>query len=258
MGVGMGGDQRRVREAGNIVEALFIEVRQIDHDPELVAGPDQVLAGIGQPWSGVRIAGKAERDAVAEYGRTAPDRAERAQTHGVEGVERVEVGSDGFRTLHVHDRGDGAGFHAGAEVGRAAADLERTFGGPLHPHQMPGHGDGRCLGLGCRHQRGQRQVIGRHVHHRLVIGRICFRRRRNVDGEEAAGETGLLHPRKIEMSFLPLFQPEGFAPLRLMQQTQQEIIVAVKERNSRHVWLHQRRRAGSRVKPSLAVSRLRV
>ncbi len=104
MGVGMGGDERRVADRGDVVEALFVQVRQVDHDLELVALADQRLAGIGQAGAGVGVAGIAERHAVAEDGRAAPDRAERAQAGGVPDVQRVKIGADRLGAFHMHDR----------------------------------------------------------------------------------------------------------------------------------------------------------
>ena len=53
VGVGMGGDQRSIAQLGNVPEAAFIEMREVDQDVQPVSGPDQVLAEIGQAWPGV-------------------------------------------------------------------------------------------------------------------------------------------------------------------------------------------------------------
>ena len=75
MGVGMGGDQRRVRDRRDIVKAFAIQVAEVDHDLQPVAFADQPFARLGQPRPGIGVGGVAERDAMAEKRGSRPDRA---------------------------------------------------------------------------------------------------------------------------------------------------------------------------------------
>ena len=92
--------------------------------PRVVAEPDEVLARLGQPGTDVGAPGKLERHAVAEDRRPAPHRADRAQAHIVEEVERIEVGPDRLGALHVHHAGDLAAAEGRADRRCAAADRE--------------------------------------------------------------------------------------------------------------------------------------
>jgi hypothetical protein len=51
--VRMRGDERRVADGGNVPEPAFIQVRQIDQNPQPVAGANQLLAEVRQTGSGV-------------------------------------------------------------------------------------------------------------------------------------------------------------------------------------------------------------
>jgi hypothetical protein len=124
VGVGMRGDERRHRDAGHVVEALLVQVRQVDQDAEFVAEADKVAALPGEAGPRIGRAGKGHRHAVAEDRGPAPDRAERPQAHVVEKVERVEVRADGLGALHVHDARDHARLHRGADLGHRTADAE--------------------------------------------------------------------------------------------------------------------------------------
>ena len=46
--VGMRGDEGRVADSGNVPEPAFIEVRQVDQNPQPVAGANQLLAEVRQ------------------------------------------------------------------------------------------------------------------------------------------------------------------------------------------------------------------
>jgi hypothetical protein len=43
MRIGMRGDQGRIADSGNVPEPPFVKVRQIDQNPQPVAGADQLL-----------------------------------------------------------------------------------------------------------------------------------------------------------------------------------------------------------------------
>ena len=74
MGVGMGGDQRRIRKRRHIVEPGLVQVAQIDDHAQRIAFAHQPLARRRQPRPGVRAARKPERHAMAKDRRARPDR----------------------------------------------------------------------------------------------------------------------------------------------------------------------------------------
>ena len=82
---GVGGDVHHAYLA-EVADGRVIGVRPFEHDPELVTGFNERLSGVGQARSGIRRRREAERHAMAENVRAAPDRAERAQARGVQDV----------------------------------------------------------------------------------------------------------------------------------------------------------------------------
>src|SRR6266567_4049360 len=101
MGCRVGCDQRGCGEAGNIPEALFIDVRKVKHDAQPVAGTNQVPSSRCQTWPGVRRVREFERDAVSKGIGTAPDNAKRAQSCLVEHLKGIEVCIDCLSPLEV-------------------------------------------------------------------------------------------------------------------------------------------------------------
>ncbi len=102
--VRVGRDERRLGELGDVPEAGLVQMREVDEDPEQVAGVDEVAARVGQPGAGVGRGGEAERDALGEGIRSRPDDAERAEAAAVPVVEIGEIGRDRLRALEVDDR----------------------------------------------------------------------------------------------------------------------------------------------------------
>ena len=156
---------------------------------------------LGQPRPGVGVAGEAEGHAMAEDGRAAPDRAERAQAHRMAERQRVEIGVDRLGAFHVHHPGDGAGGQ-GRRAGRAAVRQKRKAPSLARSIQCrcPAMASATGWAAACADQGGQGQVIGRLVHHRLEIGDVMRLGRGDVDGEEAAREAALLHAGQVEMA----------------------------------------------------------
>ena len=71
---------RPVREPRHVAEARLVQVRDVDHHAELVAGADELAARRREAGTRVRRPREAERHAVAERVRAAPDDPERAQS----------------------------------------------------------------------------------------------------------------------------------------------------------------------------------
>lgn len=229
MCIGMGGDQWLGADLCHIIEALFVQMRQVDHDAQLVAFLDEGLARRGQPRPGVGAAGVAKRHAVAKHGRTAPHRANAAQAHGVKGVQGVKVGVDGFGTFHVHDAEDDVLGHAGFDLGDGGADLESMRGEPLDRQQMPGFGQCNRLGGGVVDQVGQGQGIGRVIKHRLKIRLIGQVGGRDINRKEPTREVPLCHTRQVKVALAVALQPDGVAVLRVVEEAEQKVVMAVDE-----------------------------
>ncbi|MGC3974953.1 MAG: hypothetical protein QM771_11290 [Nitrospira sp.] len=99
----------------DVAKTLLVEMRQVDHDLQLIAGLDQRLAGIGEARPGVGRGGEAERHAIAEGVGPAPDDAQRTQPGGMKHVEHGKPGIDRLDALdmeHGRDRALGHRRHA--------------------------------------------------------------------------------------------------------------------------------------------------
>ncbi len=229
--VRMGRDERRVGEPGDVPEALLVQMREVDHHAEPVAGLDEGAAVIGQARPGVGARRIAERDAVAEHVRAAPDRADRAQARLVEHVEQAQVRIDRLGALDMHDRGEGAALVALADLRRAAHHLDLAAGGALDAQEQRGHVQGRALRLRDPHLRRQRHVVLRPRHHRVDVEALLVLGGRE-DGEEATGKAARPHPRPVEMAGGVAFE-EG--PLRVRaaaaHESQENVVVAVEDGN---------------------------
>lgn len=74
MRIGMRGDEGRIADSGNVPEPAFIEVRQINQNPQPVAGADQFLTEVRQTRSSVGRRGTTKRHAMPEGIGPAPNR----------------------------------------------------------------------------------------------------------------------------------------------------------------------------------------
>ena len=159
MRVGVRGDQRRIAKFGNVPETAFVEMRQIDQNPQLVAGADQRLAEIGQARADIGRRRTAERHAVAERIRPAPDRTERAQPRRVKHVQKLESRINRFGALDMQHRRqhvigetalDIAGIAANADAARRTPVRSETAARPWRrrsaapPRHRPRAGQDRC------------------------------------------------------------------------------------------------------------------
>src|SRR5438270_13896291 len=109
MGIGVSCYEWCLAESGDVPETLFVDVRNVHHNPELVAGSNQRLTTIGEAGSGIGRVGKQVRHAFTEVIRSTPYWTERPQTSRVEDLQRVEVRIDRFRPLEVNDGGHYSG-----------------------------------------------------------------------------------------------------------------------------------------------------
>ena len=146
--VGMRGDQRRIADRGDVPEAAFVQMRQIDQNPQPVAGADQRLAELGQTGAGIGRRRTAERHAVAERIRPAPDRAERAQPRRIQHVQDLEIRVDGLGAFDMKHRRQHVIGEAAFDVADSAADAKAPLRLPLDPEQQRRHGEDDPLRLG--------------------------------------------------------------------------------------------------------------
>src|SRR5690606_37644036 len=73
VGVRVRGNERIVREGSNVPEAALRDVRQVEHDAQLVAALDERPPVRGEAWPNVGAAGEEERHAETEEVRPTPD-----------------------------------------------------------------------------------------------------------------------------------------------------------------------------------------
>ena len=247
----MGGHQRRIRQRRHIVKALFIQMAEVDHDLQPVAFGHQPLARLGQARPGVGAGRKGKGHAMAKDRRARPDRAKRAQAERVERIERIEIGVDRLGAFHMHDAGDDAFGHRGADLARRAADAESAVRRALHPEHQPRRTQSRIGSLGGIHQRGQRQPVGRIGHLRHQIGIVMGHGGRQIDREKAARKPARAHPRQVQLPPALAGQPDVAPLFRRFQKPQQQIVVAVKDRDHRVSFP-----AGSSIRSAEAANRL--
>jgi hypothetical protein len=124
VGARVGDDERLVGDPGGVPEPTRVEVREVDEDPELVAGADECPAGVGEPGADVGRGGRGERHAGPERVRPAPRDPERAQPARVQAGQVPEPGLDRLGALDVHDGSHGTGQ---LEVARLAHDAQRAL-----------------------------------------------------------------------------------------------------------------------------------
>ena len=142
---GVAGDERPRVDLRHVPEPLLVEVAEIDEDPELATARDQPPARVGQATARVGARRGAERNALGEPVRPAPDGTERPQPRLVPERERLELGVDRLRPLDVQDgRGRQRGIVVdGIQVRHGAGD--RDLAGELERGQ-PARGTGRDAG----------------------------------------------------------------------------------------------------------------
>ncbi len=179
--------------------------------------------------------GKAERDAVAEDGRPAPDEAERAHAGRVEHLELVEVGADGFGALHVEHHREHVVGVGGFHLGGGPADAHGAGGPALDPER-----DGK---LRQRHREGALLAFPLDLGHvRRTVGRglpefggIAVALRRHEGREDAAGHAALGRAAEVDVAVGSLAEEDGAGAV-LARQAQQRVVVAIKDTLShRHV-----------------------
>ena len=196
----MRGDERRVGQRGDVPKALLVQMREVDQDPELVAGLDQRLALIGQARAGIRRAREAERNAVAENVRPAPDRAERAQARLVEHFEHA--GNRGRSARRPRSAAPSPCAPA-STLARISAALRQTRTRAVRPprdaEEERDHLQRDALRVGQLRRRRQRHVVGRGL--RIMSSRSpSGSSDGHEDGEEAADEAAGLRARQVEMA----------------------------------------------------------
>jgi hypothetical protein len=111
-----------VATSGNVPEPAFIKVRQIDQNPQSVAGANQFLAEVRQTWSRVGRRGTEERHAMLERIRPAPNGSERAKSGFIQHVQKLEIRVDCFRALNMKNRCQHAVVQALLDIIDVAAD----------------------------------------------------------------------------------------------------------------------------------------
>src|SRR6266850_1080947 len=94
----------RLRELGDVPEAAFVQVCEIDEDAELVALGNKAAADFRQSTADIGRGREPERDTFGESVGSAPHEAERAQPSLVEALEILEARFDRLSTFEVQNR----------------------------------------------------------------------------------------------------------------------------------------------------------
>ena len=213
MRVGVRRDERRVGERGDVPKTLLVQVRQVDEDLQLVADVDQRLALVGQAGAGVRRAREAERDAVPENVRPAPDQPERAQAGLVQHLQHLEVAVDRLGALEVQHGRHARRHRSPARISDA---LRQTRTAPSERRAMRKSSETICSATACAcvsSAGGKRHVVFGRLHH--VVAVVVRLERGHEDGEEAADEAAGPRARQIEMAGAVAIQERSGAAVRL-------------------------------------------
>src|SRR5262245_29156697 len=147
MRVGMRGDEGRFADSGNVPEAAFVKMRQIDQNFQSVAGADQLPTEFRQTGPRVGRRGTAERHAMPEHIRPAPNGAKRAKSGLIQHVEDLEILIDCFRALDVKDRCQHAFLQAFSDIIDIAADENAAPRLPLDTEKKRHHAEDNPLRL---------------------------------------------------------------------------------------------------------------
>lgn len=214
---------------GDITEPLFIEVRDIDHDTQLVTGGHKaqpILRKTDADVAGGRIP---ERHSLSEDCRSAPDRTEGPQASAMKYVQRVKITVDRFGTLHVQHGSDYTFFHALPNRSNITANPERT--GILKREQycyLPQRDRQGSSLFDCRRQRDIESRFAHRLKNRINISRTW-----DVDGEESAAKPTAFCPLKIYRALAPADKGVNAVFVTATLQSQQHIVVPVKNRRMR-------------------------
>src|SRR5580698_3197752 len=121
MRVGMRRDQGRSASARYVPEPGGIQMRQVQHDAALVAGPHECQPRFRQTWPDGRATWISEGHARPEAVAPAPDRADRADAEAVIVFKAVEVFADCLSTFEMQRHCQDAIIHATANLRHAPA-----------------------------------------------------------------------------------------------------------------------------------------
>ena len=181
-----------------------------------------------RPGPGVGRRGDAERDALAEGVRAAPDGPDRAQAALVERLEPAQLRVERLGALEVEDRADPVAVDAGRELRRRADDAHGTARRGLDREQevdLRLREGVRVVGVERRHRRDL--PAARSLDDELLERRVA----RDVDGEEPAREAARAGARQVEVPGDAAVE-EALGPRagrRRGREREQRVVVAVED-----------------------------
>ena len=105
--VGMGRYKWSFRELCDIKESLFGNMREIDHDLQVVTSLDEAPARCSQAIAKIGAGGEVERHSAAKDVVSTPDRSERAQARGIENLKQMQILINRIRALEMKDHCEG-------------------------------------------------------------------------------------------------------------------------------------------------------
>ena len=230
MRIRMRGYKGGIADVSHVPEPAFVEVRQIDQNSQPIAGANQLFTEVGQTGASIGRRGTAERHAVPERIRSAPNWAERTKSRRIQNVQQLEIRVYGFRAFDMKNSCQHVTLQALSDFIDTAANSNSALRLPLDTEQKREHAE--YSRLRCRQFNGGRdQGVPVDVsRRRFVVGAGCSIARRHENREQAPGKSSLTRHGKIQLALGPSFEecPGGVcsaAPVK----TQQDVIVTVED-----------------------------
>ena len=111
MRIGVRRNQRRVADGSDVPETLFIDVRHVRDNAQLIARSHQRFASVCQAWPGVGRMRKQVRHTFPEVVWPAPHWTERTESSGIEYLECIKTRIDRLGAFEMDDRGERSVCH---------------------------------------------------------------------------------------------------------------------------------------------------
>ena len=229
VGVRVGGDERRAREAGDVPEAALVQVREVDEQAELVA---RAARAARRRASG---RGRCPERTGKRNGTPSAKAFGRLQTSPIERRPRSTSGSRPRRSGSIGSAPSRCRIAASVSPSNCSLDVRER---PRYPHGSAGRGLEREQQLDELLRLARRLPL---VDRRRQLELVVTRRRRALhhpggDGvadehrEEPPGEAARLCPRQVEVTALGALEEAGHA---FPAQPQQDVVVPVEDRDRR-------------------------
>lgn len=196
-------DQRGAGARGRVPEAPFVDVGEIHHDPEFIAGPHQFPPGVAQPRARVGGVGKPEGDARGKRVGPTPDDSQGTQPGLVKDLQGIQLGIDGLGPLKVKHDGKGAGLEAGIQFSDGAHHPDLAGGGGFQPEEAGHPLEGHLPGTDRIEGGGQGEVVAGPLGVEFRPGfRAITRPGGDVNGKKPPAEAARLRTGQIDVALI--------------------------------------------------------